>query len=114
MSQGWGKLTAAILNYSLIATLDVSALPLLAETHKGWRCLDGPLSSTPPWHGLLQVFGGPWKLDGTWRFALAFGCFLNILTIYFRWCAVGRWGKQALVRLGVGSRAAIRARGCQC
>jgi hypothetical protein len=51
--QGWGKLTAAIMNYALIATLD--------------------------------VFGGPWELDATWRFALAFGCALNILTIYFRW-----------------------------
>ncbi len=48
-----GKLTAALMNYGLIATLD--------------------------------VFGGPWVLDFTWRFALAFGCALNILTIYFRW-----------------------------
>ena len=53
--QGWGKLTAAIVNYSLVST--------------------------------LKVFGGPWVLDGTWRFALAFGCALNILTIYFRWYA---------------------------
>lgn len=51
--QGWGKLTAAIVNYSLIST--------------------------------LQHYGGPWTLDSTWRFALAFGCVLNVLTIYFRW-----------------------------
>jgi hypothetical protein len=51
--QGWGKLTAAIMNYGLIAT--------------------------------LTEFGGPWQLDGTWRFALGFGCALNVLTIYFRW-----------------------------
>ena len=55
--QGWGKLTAAIMNYGLVAT--------------------------------LTVFGGPWSLDGTWRFALAFGCALNILTIYFRWWVTG-------------------------
>jgi len=51
--QGWGKLTAAIVIYAVVAS--------------------------------LQVFGGPWQLDATWRFALAFGCLLNILTVYFRW-----------------------------
>lgn len=32
----------------------------------------------------LQYYGGPWTADATWRFALAFGCLLNILTLYFR------------------------------
>ena len=50
--QGWGKLTAAIVNFSTIST--------------------------------LRYYGGPWVADGTWRFALAFGCVLNLLTIYFR------------------------------
>ena len=51
--QGFGKLTAAIVNYAVIAQ--------------------------------LKVYGGPWQFDATWRFALAFGCALNLLTIYFRW-----------------------------
>lgn len=51
--QGWGKLTAAVLNYALV-------------------------SST-------RQFGGRWALDSTWRFAIAFGCVCNIVTIGFRW-----------------------------
>ena len=51
--QGWGKLTAALLNYVLV-------------------------SST-------RSFGGKWALDSTWRFAIAFGCVLNVLTIGFRY-----------------------------
>ena len=51
--QGLGKLTAALVNYGTIST--------------------------------LQYYGGPWVADGTWRFALAFGCVLNILTLYYRY-----------------------------
>jgi PHS family inorganic phosphate transporter-like MFS transporter len=50
--QGVGKLTAALVNYGTVST--------------------------------LQYYGGPWVADGTWRFALAFGCVLNLLTIYYR------------------------------
>jgi PHS family inorganic phosphate transporter-like MFS transporter len=50
--QGWGKLTASLLNYALI-------------------------SST-------FAYGGTWSIDGTWRFALGFGCALSVLTIGFR------------------------------
>jgi len=50
--QGWGKLTAAIVNYSCIAT--------------------------------LKYYNGPWTADSTWRFAMAFGCAANILTLYLR------------------------------
>jgi len=51
--QGWGKLTAAIVNYGVVNS--------------------------------LRFFGGPWVLDDAWRFALAFGCTLNLLTLPFRY-----------------------------
>lgn len=51
--QGFGKLTASIVNYAVIAQ--------------------------------LKEYGGPWEFDATWRFALAMGCLLNILTVYFRY-----------------------------
>jgi MFS transporter, PHS family, inorganic phosphate transporter len=50
--QGFGKLTAAIVNYGAIST--------------------------------LKYYGGPWLADATWRFALAFGCVVNLLTLYYR------------------------------
>ena len=50
--QGWGKLTAAIVNFSTIAT--------------------------------LKYYGGSWTADSAWRFAFAFGCAANLLTLYFR------------------------------
>jgi len=52
--QGIGKLTAAIVNYSVIST--------------------------------LIYYGGTWIADGTWRFSLAFGCVINLMTIYYRFC----------------------------
>jgi MFS transporter, PHS family, inorganic phosphate transporter len=54
--QGWGKLTAAIVNFSMIST--------------------------------IKHYGGPWIADGTWRFSLALGCVLNLVTIYQRFCIV--------------------------
>ena len=50
--QGWGKLTASLVNYGLVRN--------------------------------LAFFGGVWTLDGAWRFALAIGCLLNVLTAPFR------------------------------
>jgi len=32
----------------------------------------------------LKYYGGPWVADATWRFSLAFGCVLNLLTLYLR------------------------------
>ena len=54
--QGWGKLTASIVNYSCIAT--------------------------------LKYYGGPWTADSVWRFAFAFGCVPNLLTLYWRFLIV--------------------------
>ena len=51
--QGLGKLTAAIVNYSLVST--------------------------------LKYYNGPWVADGIWRFALAFSCVINIVTLYHRY-----------------------------
>jgi MFS family permease len=51
--QGWGKLTASLVNYFLVRN--------------------------------LTFFGGAWEMDASWRFALAFGCLLNLLTLPFRW-----------------------------
>ena len=50
--QGFGKLTAALINFLCIST--------------------------------LKHYGGPWAADATWRFAFAFGCVPNILTLYWR------------------------------
>jgi len=51
--QGWGKLTASLVNYFLVCN--------------------------------LTYFGGAWKMDNAWRFALALGCTLNVITLPFRW-----------------------------
>ena len=51
--QGWGKLTAALVNYALVNN--------------------------------LAYFGGAWQLDSAWRFALALGCLLNVVTLPFRY-----------------------------
>ena len=51
--QGWGKLSAAIVNYACIAT--------------------------------TLTFGGGWVIDAVWRFSMAFGCALNLITLFFRW-----------------------------
>jgi hypothetical protein len=51
--QGWGKLSAALVNYALVNN--------------------------------LAYFGGAWELDSAWRFALALGCLLNVVTLPFRY-----------------------------
>ena len=50
--QGFGKLTAALVNF---------------------LCVSG-----------LRYYGGPWAADATWRFAFAFGCVPNLLTLFWR------------------------------
>ena len=33
----------------------------------------------------LKYYGGSWTADSTWRFALAFGCAANLLTLWWRY-----------------------------
>ena len=70
--QGWGKLTAALVNYALIST--------------------------------TRHFGGLWALDGAWRFALGFGCALNIITFMFRW-----WMEESEIYKAVSEGGGMRA-----